>query len=661
MTIRRLFALLCAVVTLSSVASAIEAPTELTIAYVGTDVVLRWQPVAGATEYNVYKETDEITDVSLLFPAAMLAAPTTSWNDGALTIQHYYVVTAVVPSGDASGVINDTTGLAYEGVLVWVSEQGSPNVTGMDYTDANGFYEILDLPVGTYDLCLYKENRPVHMTTISISDGNNTAYNYTWPVFSRTHIAAGILAPGVHNWTNGNVYEMDGIVRVGPGATLNIEEGTTVNGSSVIVSGTGFPVLTYLNVMASTTGDGTDNGVLNISGSKYKPVVFTSGRLPADGPQRNSDWGGLIIDGDASTNRGRLATGEGGTGPYGNVSTANDGQSSGTMRYFRDDYAGFNFTASNQLNGICMQGVGSGTVLEYWQSYQGEDDGIEFFGGTCNASYGIITDTGDDGFDYTSGWRGHADHVWVTQRRDVSDRCIEADNHTTEPGESDEYDAQPRSNSRLANFTCVGGKGAVPQTTGSILANPRAGTQFNWFNMLMTLGRGTALDMDNSPTHLAAVGGASRLDYSLFWDNGGASTEVIDPSTGTGIGDGHFTVEDGEWNLAPTCSAPAAFPVNSTHIAAPTNWAQDISGYRGCGFTGSNATTVIANPMLIDPANAGGAYDARPQAGSPALNSASVAPAGVLSGYGLPYSSYIGAFSGPNDDWHIGWSRKASG
>ena len=323
------------------------------------------------------------------------------------------------------------------------------------------------------------------------------------------------------------------------------------------------------------------------------------------------------------------------------------------MRYFRDDFAGFNFTASNQLNGLCMQGVGSGTTLEYWQSYQGEDDGIEFFGGTCNTSYGIITDTGDDGFDYTSGYRGHAHHIWVTQRRNVSDRCIEADNHTTEPGESDDYDALPRSNSRLSNFTCVGGKGAVPQTSGSILANPRAGTQFNWFNMLMTLGRGTALDVDNSPTHLAAVGGASRMDYCLFWDNGGAATEVIDASTPAGIGDGHFTVEDGEWDLT-NCVAPAAYPVNSTTIAAPTGWTQDIASYRGCGFVGTNATTIIANPMLIDPAN----YDARPMAGSPALNSANVAPAGVITSYGLPYADHIGAFDGPNDDWAVGWSRQ---
>ncbi|MCC6475684.1 carboxypeptidase regulatory-like domain-containing protein, partial [bacterium] len=534
--------------------------------------------------------------------------------------------------------------------LVYVTNQADPNIVGMDYTDANGNYEILNLLAGTYDLCLYKENRPVATATVVVTDGGNLDWDYQWAPFSRVHIAAGTMAAGTYNWTNNNVYEMDGIVRVGPGATVNIQEGTTVNGSS-IMSGS-FPVLAFLNVMASTTGDGTDNGVLNVSGTKYKPVVFTSGRLPADGVQQNADWGGIIIDGDASTNRGRLATGEGGTGPYGNTeANATNNQSSGTLRYFRIDFAGFNFTASNQLNGLALQGVGSGTTIQYGQSYQGEDDGIEFFGGTVSVDHWITTDCGDDGFDYTSGWRGTAHHVWVTARRNVSDRGMECDNKTTEPGESNDYNALPRSHSRLSNFTVVGGQGS--SSAGTILANPRAGTQFSWFNFVFTLGKDCAIDLDNSETSLAAVG-VSRADYCLFWDNGPDATSVIDANTADGtVGDGHFFVENSEWSLSPTCAAPAAYPVNSTHLAAPLNWTQDLSNYRGCGFTGTNTTTVIDNPDLVNPT--GG--DPRPALGSPALVATNAAPAGLLPTFGLPDASYLGAFSGPNDDWHIGWSR----
>ena len=125
MTIRRFFAMLCAMVALSSVASAIEAPADLTIFASGTDVTLRWQAVAGATEYNVYKEVLPIDDINVLFPYATTAALTYADNSNA-GLQYHYVVTAVVPSGDLSGTINDTTGLGCEGALVFVTQQGDP-------------------------------------------------------------------------------------------------------------------------------------------------------------------------------------------------------------------------------------------------------------------------------------------------------------------------------------------------------------------------------------------------------------------------------------------------------------------------------------------------------------------------------------------------------
>ncbi|MBL0061120.1 MAG: hypothetical protein IPP40_06440 [bacterium] len=54
MRIRRILAILAAMV-MSTAAFALNPPADLTVAVSGTDVVLRWQAVAGATEYNVYK------------------------------------------------------------------------------------------------------------------------------------------------------------------------------------------------------------------------------------------------------------------------------------------------------------------------------------------------------------------------------------------------------------------------------------------------------------------------------------------------------------------------------------------------------------------------------------------------------------------------------
>lgn len=635
MTIRRCLVLLVALfVTVGSV-FAIDAPADLTIVHSAGSVILRWQAVAGATEYNVYKETAEITDVTFLFPYATVTAPTTNYTDGALTTQHHYVVTAVVPSGDMSGSVIDTNDVGANGALVYVDLQGDPSVFGFDYCDANGNYEILGLPVGTYNVCFYKANRPVYQTTAAITNGGSLDLDYTWPDFVRTVLPTSVASGNTLDLTNDIVWELPGILSVA--GTLNIEEGTTITGPANVAT------LSFIDVEASPLGDGVGNGILNIYGTQYKPVVFTSGRMV--GAPQDSDWGGIIVNGDAQNNRGRVAVGEGGTGPFGNTAAlAINNQSSGYGRYFRCEYAGFQFTPVNELNAIVFQACGSGTDYAYYTAFGGADDGTEFFGGTNNVHHIAIINPGDDCFDWTDGWAGTAHHVVVYARGAASDKGIEADNLEAD------NNALPRSNGTMSNCTFVGQQGS-PAVQADLL-NPRRGTLFNWFNFIVTLGGSGGIDMDNSATGTAGAGGASRFDYSLFWDNGGAATEVISGATGAGIGDGHFRCEDAEWDLV-NCQTAAGFTVNGHILAAPTGWTQNISNFRGCGFVGTNATTVIADPLLVNPTG----YNARPAVGSPALNSANAAPAGVLAGYGLPYASYLGAFSGPNDDWDAGWVR----
>ncbi|MBK8128185.1 MAG: carboxypeptidase regulatory-like domain-containing protein [bacterium] len=634
MNIRRSLAILAALV-MSTMAFALNPPADLTVGLSGSDVVLRWQPVAGATEYNIYKETAEITDVTNLFQYATVNALTFTDNTSGGQ-QFYYVVTAVVPAGDLTGTINDTSNTAAQGALVYASLQGNPSVFGLAYTDANGNYLVETLPVGTYDVCVYKVNRPVATTTAVITEGGVVNWSYTWPVFTRTLLPLNVSG----TLTNDQVYELTGPTSVAPGSVLDIEEGVTINGSSSINADT-VNVLTFLEVEAS---DGVNsNGVMNVNGTKYKPVVFTSGRLT--GTPRDGDWGGLIISGDAQNNRGRVAVGEGNTGPFGNaLANALNTQSSGTAQYFRLEYGGFRFTATNELNSVCFQAVGSGTDYHHFQAFGGQDDGVEFFGGTNSIHHVVIQNTGDDGFDWTDGWVGKAWNVVVYCRGQFSDKAIEADNLEAD------NNALPRANGWLSNFTLVGHQGSPAANTD--LVNPRRGTLFSWFNFIFTLGGAGGIDMDNSATAAAGAGGLTRIDNSLFWDNGAAATEVIDANTGAGIGDGHFRCEDAEWDNVNGVPA-GGMTLNSHILAAPTGWTQNISNFRGTGFSGTNATTLIADPLLVNPT----AYDARPAVGSPALVSSNAAPAATLAGYGLPYASYLGAFNGPSDNWHTGWSR----
>ena len=96
--------------------------------------------------------------------------------------------------------------------------------------------------------------------------------------------------------------------------------------------------------------------------------------------------------------------------------------------------------------------------------------------------------------------------------------------------------------------------------------------------------------------------------------------------------------------------------VNTVGLFAPVGWTQDITNFRGCGAVGANATNHIVDPMLIAPTAAGNLYDPRPQAGSPALNPAIAASPALMQSLGFQYVPYVGAFSGPNDNWMEGWT-----
>ncbi len=115
-------------------------------------------------------------------------------------------------------------------------------------------------------------------------------------------------------------------------------------------------------------------------------------------------------------------------------------------------YAGSNVDPENQLNGIAFQGVGSGTVVDFVQVHNNLDDGMEFFGGTVSASHIVLTGNADDSLDWTDGWRGSMQFVYVEQT-DAADNIIEADNR-----EGDE-NLEPRSEPAIANMSANGNPG----------------------------------------------------------------------------------------------------------------------------------------------------------------------------------------------------------
>lgn len=187
-------------------------------------------------------------------------------------------------------------------------------------------------------------------------------------------------------WTRNNIYLLDGIVYVNSGVTLTIESGTIIKGS-------------FANQGALVIRQG---GRINAAGTPTQPIVFTSER-PA-GARQPGDWGGLIICGNAPTNRTGSPTIEGGTlATYGGTNAADN---SGVLQYVRIEYPGIAFLPGNEINGLTLGGVGSGTTIDHIQVTASGDDSFEWFGGTVNAKYLIALAGTDDDFDTDFGYSG---------------------------------------------------------------------------------------------------------------------------------------------------------------------------------------------------------------------------------------------------------------
>jgi len=197
---------------------------------------------------------------------------------------------------------------------------------------------------------------------------------------------------------------------------------------------------------------------IDADGTAEQPIRFTAEAdvLGTVESGARGLWGGLVINGFAPINdcpEGATGgtdectkEGEANSGIFGG---SNPADNSGTLRYVTVSYAGSNVDPENQLNGIAFQGVGSGTTVEYVQVHNNLDDGIEFFGGNVSANYVVLTGNADDSLDWTDGWQGSMQYLYIEQT-DAADNAIEADNR------EGEENAEPRSNPAIANMSVYG-------------------------------------------------------------------------------------------------------------------------------------------------------------------------------------------------------------
>ena len=212
-------------------------------------------------------------------------------------------------------------------------------------------------------------------------------------------------------------------------------------------------------------------------GEVDKPIVFTS-ISEIDGDDSTTaqigDWGGIQVNGrghsirctaDAAAQDLCNHAAEGIVSYYG----GNDPQdNSGILKHIVIKYAGFG-VEGDELNGLTLNAVGSGTTIDYVHVHNGFDDGIELFGGSVNLKHIVVTETGDDGIDWDEGWKGMGQYILV-HSKEYGNHGFETDGAKKDPLSGDGQGLVTTvSNPIIANATVVatGSAGAEGRRDGA--------------------------------------------------------------------------------------------------------------------------------------------------------------------------------------------------
>ncbi|MBD2724633.1 hypothetical protein [Hymenobacter armeniacus] len=438
-------------------------------------------------------------------------------------------------------------------------------------------------------------------------------------------------------WSASKQYLLKGYVYVRSGATLTIEAGTIIK------------------------GDKDTKGALIVEpgakliaiGTATKPIVFTSNQ--PKGSRNYGDWGGIILAGNAPVNTlvgTSRPTIEGGpTTQYGGTNATDD---SGTLQYVRIEFGGVAFSPNNEVNGLTLAAVGSGTTLDHIQvSYSG-DDGFEWFGGTVNAKYLVSHRTFDDDFDTDNGFSGKVQ--FAVSLRDP----LQADQSGSKAFESDN-DASastngPQTSAVFSNITAIGpilnpsGSTYSPQYTAG--AHIRRNSGISIMNSVI-MGYPTGVLIDGAPT----AGTIARND-ARFKNN-----IVAGSLTGSNSVGGQRSI----LYVGPSGGA-GSLTVNNVMASDSSAWGAAIGPLTWFKASTNRRYATADNVQLLNPFNLT-APSFLPRTGSPIVTvapaTAPVAPASftdskLADSFFTPVN-YIGALADPNaagaTNWLASWTN----
>ena len=227
--------------------------------------------------------------------------------------------------------------------------------------------------------------------------------------------------------TADQIWTLSGRVVVTSGTTLTIEPGTIIKA----MPGTGASATTLIIARGAK---------LNANGTAAAPIVMTSesddiqvGQTEGSALNENVRglWGGLLILGNAPCSFSGDVTelqieGIPASDPSGLYGGNDPADNSGSITYVSIRHGGAEIGEGNEINGLTLGGVGTGTTINNVEVVANVDDGIEFFGGTVNASNLLVWAQGDDGLDIDQAYAGTISNSMVILN-DASDHALEID------------------------------------------------------------------------------------------------------------------------------------------------------------------------------------------------------------------------------------------
>lgn len=287
-------------------------------------------------------------------------------------------------------------------------------------------------------------------------------------------------------YIDGYVYQESGTLLIEPGTViLAFEEPSEVaegNESSLII---------------------TRNAQIDARGEVDNPIIFTS---EFDGEpfgetitlnQTNSKlWAGLIIlgqtpidsEGANEVQIEGIPDGES-RALYGGD---NPEHSSGFLEYVSIRFTGAEIGPGDEIQGLTLGGVGSGTTIQNIDIFVSADDGIEIFGGTVDIRNISVAFAEDDAFDFDLGWSGTGQYLFALQGGNGADHGGEWD------GGKPDNNQESYSTARLYNSTLIGlGLNSNERDSDAPAVMMRDGSAYSLYNSIITDFNGLGIQIED--------------------------------------------------------------------------------------------------------------------------------------------------------------------